>query len=98
MRGNREAVSKKAWVWRGLGREQGGGKAGDGVCRECSLIGRKLVGRRKQDGLGRWGFPIAGLRERGYMPQDTLEDAGRGGIALGAGLPYKLFQATSGAS
>jgi len=40
---------------RGLGREQGGGNVGDGVRRESSVIGGKLVRRRKQDGLGRWG-------------------------------------------
>jgi len=28
------------------------------------------------------------------MQQDTLEDAGRGGIALGAGLPCKLRRAS----
>ena len=32
------------------------------------------------------------------MRQDTLEDAGHGGIALGAGLLCKLHWATSGAS
>jgi len=69
-----------------------------GVRREHSVIGRKQVRRRKQDGLGRWGFMIAGHRERGSMRQDILEDAGLVGIAVGAGLPCKLHWATSGAS
>jgi len=49
------------------GREQNGGKMGDRVRRERSVIGRELVRRRKQDRLGRWGFAIAGHRERGSM-------------------------------
>jgi len=76
MQGEREVVSKKAWVWGGSGREQGGGQAGEAVRRERSVIGRNLVRRRKQDGLGRYGFAIAGRRERGSMQQDTLEDVG----------------------
>jgi len=97
MRCDRNVVSTKGWVWRRSGREQDGGKAGNVVRRERSVIGRKL-GRSKQDRVGRWGFVIAGCRERGSMRQDTLEDAGPGGIGLGAGLPCKLRQATSGAS
>jgi len=31
MRGDREVVSKKAWVWESPGREQDGGKAAAGV-------------------------------------------------------------------
>ena len=71
---------------------------GDRVGRESSVIGRKLVRRCKQDGLGRWGFTIAGRRERGSMRQDKLKDGGREDIAQGAGLPFKLCRATSGVS
>jgi len=58
------------------GRPEGGGKAGDRVLRELSVISRKLVRRRKQDVLGRWGFAIVGHRERGSMREHILEDAG----------------------
>jgi len=46
---------------------QGGGKEGDGVRRERTVTGSKLVRRRKQDRLGRWGFAIAGRQDRGSM-------------------------------
>jgi len=95
MQGDQEVVSKKALEWGGSGQEQGGGKVRDGVRRECSVIGRKLIRRRKQDGLGRWGFTIAGRRERGSMRQDKLKDAGRVGITQGACLPFKLCRAMS---
>jgi len=39
----------------------------EGVYKERSIIGRKLVSRRKQDGLERWGFAIAGRQERGSL-------------------------------
>jgi len=38
MRGDREVASKRSWVWGRSGRGQGGGKVGDGVCRERSVI------------------------------------------------------------
>jgi len=76
MRRDLKKVSKKTWVWAELGKEQGGGKVGDEVRREHSVIGRKMVRRCKQDGLGRSGFAIIGRWKRGSMRHDTLEDAG----------------------
>jgi len=98
MRGDWQVVSQKPGFGGGSGREQGCGKVGDGVRRERSFRGRKLVTRHKLDVLGRWGFTIAGHRERGSMRQDILKDAGQGGIALEAGLPCKQCRAMSGAS
>jgi len=47
--------------------EQSGNKARDGVCREYSIIGRKLIRRQKQNRLEKMSFVISGPQERGSM-------------------------------